>query len=524
MKRIISIGFCWLVIAVLQAATTIPISNTYTWSRTALQSYVGQTITFPIPVYVVSSSGNLSVSVHPAYTGTEVAFPGSTEYANQSMTNAAATFQMSGAGTHRLGEVVENLTVYVNSTSSVSFKSGDWVANSQAQLLAGPDMSLIDKRGKHNVLVCAMNLEYYLVSGFGEGYGPDSQSQHNKQRKKISQALALINADLYGLVEVQKGTAALQEIVDDLSKNTGKTFKLISSTSSAQGTFTQSAFVYCSDVVTPVSPTFEVSGGPQDRRLMMLFQSVETGERFFYSINHFKAKSGNGSGDDQDKNDGQGSFNGTRVKEAQAILSAYESKRGLLKEDDILIMGDLNSYSMEDPIQLLVNGGMTNLHKYFYNNDSYSYRFRNEVGVLDHALANSSLLPQVTGMLAFHINSDEDDCHTYDGRCADETIFRSSDHDPILVGLRLDSIQTIPTTDVYIQTGIYSPTQDIVVHNAYHEEGKSFYTIYSLSGQLVEQNEITQNEFAIRCPRNAGLYIVSVYANGQLKQFKIIVQ
>lgn len=524
MKRIISIGLCWLYLAVLQAATTIPISNINTWSKNALQPYVGQTVTFPVPIYVTSSSGTLSVSLHPAYTGTEVAFPGSTEYANQSVANAAATFQMSGAGTHRLGEVVENLTVYVNSTSSVTYKSGDWVANSYAQLLAGPDSALIDKRGKHNILVCAMNLEYYLVSGFGDGYGPDNQSQHNKQRAKISQALALINADLYGLVEVQKGTAALQEIVDDLHKNTGRTFKLISSTSSAQGTYTQSAFVYCPDIVIPVSPTFEVSGGPQDRRLMIVFQSVENGERFFYSINHFKSKSGSGTGDDQDKNDGQGSFNGTRVKEARAVFSTYESKRGMLKEDDILIMGDLNAYSMEDPIQTLINDGMTNLHKYFYDNNSYSYRFRNEVGVLDHALANSSLLPQVTGMLAFHINSDEDDCHTYDGWCSDETIFRSSDHDPVLVGLRLDSVIEVPTSEIYLDNNICSLGQDILIHNAKKDEHKSYYAIYSLSGQLVNQSEILADEYAIPCPQVSGLYIVSVYANGQLKQFKIIVQ
>ncbi len=524
MKRIIFIGFYCLYLAVINAATTIPISNIYTWSKTALNGYKGQTITFPVPVYVTSTSSSLSVSVHPAFTGTEVALPGSTEYANQSVTNSAATFQLNGAGTHRLGEIVEDLTVYVNSTSSVTYQSGNWVANSQAQLLQGPDMSLIDQKGQHNVLVCAMNLEYYLVSGFGEGYGPDNQSQHDKQRKKVSQALALINADLYGLVEIQKGTAALQEIVDDLETNTGRTFKLISSTSSADGTYTQSAFVYCPDIVTPASPTFEVSGGPQDRRLMIAFQSVETGERFFYSINHFKAKSGTGIGDDQDKNDGQGSFNGTRVKEAQAVISTYESKRGMLKEDDILIMGDLNAYSMEDPIQLLVNNGMTNLHKYFYGHNSYSYRYHNEVGVLDHALANPTLLPQVTGMLAFHINSDEDDCHTYDGWCSDATMFRSSDHDPILVGLRLDSIQALPITDVYIETGIYSPTQEIVVHNAKKDGGKSYYAIYSVSGQLIEQAEITENEFAIRCPQGGGLYIVSVYANGQLKQFKIIVQ
>ena len=527
MKRALFIIFYCTLFWVVKAATVLPISDIYSWSKTDLNPYIGKTVSFPVPVYVNDDGSTLTVSPRHAVTGTEVALPGSIEWANQSVTNAAGSFQLTGAGSHRLGETVENLTVKVNSSSSVSFVSGNWVANSRNQLLAGPDMSLIDKRGEHNILVCAMNLEYYLVSNWGEGYGPNNKSQHNKQRKKISQALALINADLYGLVEVQKGTAALQEIADDLKKITGRNFKLISSPSSAQGTYTQSAFVYCSDVLIPaLQHVIEVGGGPSDRRLMMMFQdTLYSGETFIFSINHFKSKTGSGTGDDSDHNDGQGSHNGTRTREAQAVFSAYDSKRKMFQEDDILIMGDLNAYSMEDPIRLFVDTGMTNLHKYFYHNESYSYRYKNQVGVLDHALVNSTLLPQVTGMLAFHINSDEDDCHTYNGSCADETIFRSSDHDPILVGLRLDSTAQIITDNTYINNdGIYSTHKDIVVYNAKRDNNNAYYTIYTIAGQIYEQGELNSNEHVIRHPQYPGVYIVSIYANGQIKQFKIIVQ
>lgn len=530
MKRRFLIGLFMGFIACLQAATTLSISDINSWSVSDLKNYVGQEVTFPVPVYVVSAGSNPSVSVHHAYSGTEVALPGSKEYSNQSNANAAASFKLNGVGSRRLGEVVENLTVKVSSTSSVSFISGEWVANSQQQLLAGPNLSLIDKRGKHNVLVCAMNLEYYLVSGFGEGYGPDNQSQHNKQRKKISQALALINADLYGLVEVQKGTAALQEIVDDLKKNTGRPFKLISSPSSIDGTYTQAAFVYCSDVITPAKQTvIVVGGGLDDRRLMMRFKELSSGEMFLFSINHFKAKSHpqyEPSGDDRDKQDGQGYFNGSRVKEANAVATAYDSWCRQFNDYDVLVMGDLNAYSMEDPVQVFINKGMTNLHKYFHNNESYSYRFGNEVGVLDHALASPTLLPQVTGMLAFHINSDEDDCHTYDGWCADETIFRSSDHDPVLVGLRLSDEPFIPTTEAYINNDdFYRNGREIVVYNAKKEDTPSYYAIYTPSGQLVLQGEMDEDEYTItKTPDLPGLYFVSIYANGKVKQFKIIVQ
>ena len=38
---------------------------------------------------------------------------------------------------------------------------------------------------------------------------------------------------------------------------------------------------------------------------------------------------------------------------------------------------------------------------------AYSYVFDGQLGYLDHALANASLTPQVTGVAEWHINADE---------------------------------------------------------------------------------------------------------------------
>jgi len=67
------------------------------------------------------------------------------------------------------------------------------------------------------------------------------------------------------------------------------------------------------------------------------------------------------------------------------------------------------------------------------------------LGYLDYALSSSSLTPQVAGITQWNINSDEPDLLDYDTtfkQPAQQAIyapdpFRSSDHDPVIVGLRL---------------------------------------------------------------------------------------
>ncbi len=60
-------------------------------------------------------------------------------------------------------------------------------------------------------------------------------------------------------------------------------------------------------------------------------------------------------------------------------------------DPDILMLGDYNSYAMEDPITTIENAGFTNLIKSFLGADAYSYVFDGQWGYLDHALGSASL-------------------------------------------------------------------------------------------------------------------------------------
>ena len=78
------------------------------------------------------------------------------------------------------------------------------------------------------------------------------------------------------------------------------------------------------------------------------------------------------------------------------------------------------------------------------NGDISPVLFSGQSGALDHALATSSLAPQVAGAIEWHINADEAPVRDYNldfGRDASlfdgTTPYRASDHDPTLVGLDL---------------------------------------------------------------------------------------
>ena len=175
---------------------------------------------------------------------------------------------------------------------------------------------------------------------------------------------------------------------------------------------------------------------------------------------------------------------------------------------------------MEDPITTLKEGGMIDLHRAFHADSSYSYNYRGDVGYLDHALCNNTLYPQITGMVAYHINSDESDSYTYD-KSNDQTMFRCSDHDPIIVGLRLDSTATaipdIEQPNVHIYYSAHTPH----IRNA---EGGA-YMLYMLDGRKATPSPVAiqSNDEPID-DLEKGFYIINIYGQGTCLQTKILIR
>ncbi len=287
--------------------------------------------------------------------------------------------------------------------------------------------------------------------------GADDADEFTRQRDKIITALAKLDADVVGLMEIENHVtdAALADLVSGLNQRVGKgTYAYIGEGSIGPDAI-RVAIVYKPKRVKPIGPDAVLDsdlfldpnglGEAQNRPAQaQTFEQKKTGERFTVVVNHLKSKGSEcGSGDDDPV---QGNCNLTRTLAAGVLLDWLATDPTRSGDDDILLIGDLNSYDKEDPIGVLTAGGFSDLLLDFEGEDAYSYLFDGQLGYLDYAMASQSMLGQVIGVRAWHINADEPDLIDYDTTfklpaqdalyAPDE--FRSSDHDAVVVGLLLD--------------------------------------------------------------------------------------
>jgi predicted extracellular nuclease len=306
-------------------------------------------------------------------------------------------------------------------------------------------------------------LNYFNGDGLGGGFptarGADNPTEFTRQRDKIIQAIIGTGADILGLNELENdgygSTSAIQDLVNGLNAVAGAgTYTFINPGTSLGTDQIAVGLIYKPGKVSPVGAAatmpngygtgaFDVVGR---KPLAQTFQQISTGESFTAVVNHFKSKgSSSGGVGDADAGDGQGFSNGTRTRQAQDLAQWLATNPTGTNDSDYLILGDLNAYAKEDPLTTLAQAGYNNL----LSQTDYSFVFRGQVGSLDHALASTSLAAQVTGAEKWHINADEPNVLDYNTNfksAIQETNlynadpYRSSDHDPVIIGLNLYSI------------------------------------------------------------------------------------
>jgi len=199
--------------------------------------------------------------------------------------------------------------------------------------------------------------------------------------------------------------------------------------------------------------------------LAQTFEATTGGERVTVAVSHLKSKGSSCDAiGDPDTGDGQGNCNLTREKAALALADWLATDPTGSGSAAALIIGDLNAYAKEDPVAALQTEGYTDLIALYGGTASYSYLFDGQRGYLDHALASAGLLDAVTGATIWHINADEPDILDYDmtfKKDAQDALyepngFRSSDHDPVLVGLDLCE-GVAPVIDVSVTPDLLWP-------------------------------------------------------------------
>ncbi|MBR9988707.1 MAG: ExeM/NucH family extracellular endonuclease, partial [Gemmatimonadetes bacterium] len=312
--------------------------------------------------------------------------------------------------------------------------------------------------------------------------GADDAVEFDRQWRKIVAAVIAMDTDILGIIEIENdgyhARSAIADLVSRLNSATAAGRYMFINSDSATGDANvlgtdaiKVGLIYRRDRVSPAGRTavlnssmFVNGGESQPRNRPSLAQAFvqPDGGSVIVSVHHFKSK---GSAcDAPDAGDGQGNCNTARTVAARELLTWLDTDPTGTGDPNVLIIGDLNAYAREDPVAVLVRGGYTDLLAgraaespaepassdvpigERSGTAGYSFVFNGQWGYLDHALASTALLPQVTGAVAWHINADEPNVLDYNtnfktaaqlSTLYDDGPFRSSDHDPVIVGLRL---------------------------------------------------------------------------------------
>jgi len=316
-----------------------------------------------------------------------------------------------------------------------------------------------------NLKVASFNVLNYFTT-LNER-GADTAEEFTRQKGKIVAALAALDADVVGLMEIENNgfgnDSAIADLVDALNQaDPGAQWQYVIPGVSQIGTDQiMVGLIYRATVVAPAglaqildsaNSITDESGDPLfiDNKnrpaLAQKFALTENGETIVVAVNHLKSKGSNcDSIGDPDVGDGQGNCNVTRTKAAQAVSAWLNAT---YTDDAVLVIGDMNAYAKEDPITAFATNGYAELFSQMNKGNVYGYVFRGESGQLDHALANTAALDKIVDVAEWHINADEPRALDYNTEFKSAAqidsfyaadAYRSSDHDPVVIALSLET-------------------------------------------------------------------------------------
>jgi predicted extracellular nuclease len=344
-----------------------------------------------------------------------------------------------------------------------------------------------------NLIIASMNLGNYFNgdgknnkqnnAGFPTARGAKSMAGFTLQTEKIVSALAAMDADIIALMEVENDGYGKDSAINSLTQALNKKIKAshqshlhTQSKSELKSTLqyryvkpvvkqlTQGklgrdviavGFLYRPEIVSLSGATRVLDSRRSKNALFndrlnrpSLIQTFKFNQQsFVIAVNHFKAK---GRPCNEVAVDTlQGNCNVTRYHAALALVEFLEQTEDASLP--ILILGDLNAYSQEEPLLALYKAGFSNLkymtHLLHKESLSFSYSFGGLLGNLDHGLANSEFLPFIKSVDSWHINSLEDVLLDYNTEnnghkqpavdtYGSPDMYRSSDHDPVILGIQ----------------------------------------------------------------------------------------
>ena len=307
----------------------------------------------------------------------------------------------------------------------------------------------VPKSAKGDIRVCGANIQNYFVHQGGYASKNITPQQHALQSLKVASALVKIDADLYALCELEKGPSAPAELAAKMSEVSRKNQYNFVRTSETDGDTISVGFIYRTDKIKPVGELRFAYNAPNIyayRFMLQGFEDIRTGEQFVVSLNHPRSKRGNPQ-----------ISNERRMDNIRAIFNCIDKAYadGAYTDPDILWLGDYNCYRCEEPIQAIVGANYEDLLT--PDPQAYSYSYHGECGCLDRVFASPTMEEQVVAVQHLHWNTDiyysAGFKSKYNFKDVNSTapieknltpqakknlLYRYSDHDPIIVILRLN--------------------------------------------------------------------------------------
>ncbi|MBQ3357430.1 MAG: ExeM/NucH family extracellular endonuclease [Microbacterium sp.] len=351
-------------------------------------------------------------------------------------------------------------TVPIDDSSPAELKVGFEQTNPRPE--TAPDVGGDVQVGSFNVF----NYFTTLKSENPDARGAANAEQFAIQKSKIVAAINGLDADIVSLMEIENSVnlgkpidTALADLVDGLNDAAGSEVWAFVPTpdalnDAATTDYITNAIIYKKDAVSPVGDSATVTdesvwGNAREP----IAQAFDIDGRVVTVVaNHLKSKSPP-TGAGAEPADGQGFFNADRVAQAEAILDFAGDLEQSTGSSDLLLIGDFNAYGKEDPIDVFTSEGWSDLVA-DRTDGQYTYSFDGELGSLDHVIASPSLASSITGAGVWGINSPEWSDRGYAfGATEAGTPYRSSDHDPIIVGVSSEippvSIDVVTVNDFH---------------------------------------------------------------------------
>lgn len=307
---------------------------------------------------------------------------------------------------------------------------------------------------RNHVRVMALNLQnFFNGNGRGNGFptprGAESLQQLEVQASRLRSAILQAKPDILAVSELENDGYGPDSAITQLAEALGEPWAFIRTPGQDGSDAIRTALLYRTDRVVPAgqphrlrSGTFRHQGRPP---LAQAFRPAAGGDALQVVVPHLKSKScRQASGQETDRQDGQGCYSHRRSEEAGALIRWLDSLPAPARFAGTLITGDLNSYAMETPVQRFRQAGYhSQVHRFYPCGPEacayHSYRYRGEKGSLDYSLADRHLQPRVRHAQTWNINADEARALAYNQRSAlsGPQPWRASDHNPVITDIHL---------------------------------------------------------------------------------------